>query len=87
MGLYLQDQVTLLPNLKFLAGGRYDFAKDENEVDQLFQVFQGESSSEESESDNEAFSPRVGLAYQLIEPISLYASYSRSFIPNTKSVH
>ena len=80
VGLYLQDQVTLLPNLKFLAGGRYDFAKDENEVDQLFQ---GESSSEESESDNEAFSPRVGLVYQPIEPISLFASYSRSFIPNT----
>ena len=80
VGLYLQDLITLLPNLKLLAGGRYDFAKDENEVDRLSN---GESSSSLDESDSEAFSPRVGLVYQPIEPISLYASYSRSFIPNT----
>ncbi|MBE9045818.1 TonB-dependent siderophore receptor [Pleurocapsales cyanobacterium LEGE 10410] len=80
VGLYLQDQVTLLPNLKFLAGGRYDFATNESEFDELFE---GETFSDESEFDSEAFSPRVGLVYQPVEPISLYASFSRSFIPNT----
>ncbi|HEY9875715.1 MAG TPA: TonB-dependent receptor, partial [Candidatus Obscuribacterales bacterium] len=30
----------------------------------------------------EAFSPRIGIVYQPIEPISLYASYSSSFKPN-----
>jgi iron complex outermembrane receptor protein len=80
LGFYLQDQVTLLPNLKLLAGGRYDFATTESEFDELFE---GETFSEESEFDSEAFSPRVGLVYQPIEPISLYGSFSRSFIPNT----
>ena len=79
LGFYLQDQVTLLPNLKLLAGGRYDFVTDENELDS---VFDGEPFIEESEFDSEAFSPRVGLVYQPIEPISLYGSFSRSFIPN-----
>ncbi|MGV2831152.1 TonB-dependent siderophore receptor [Myxosarcina sp. GI1(2024)] len=79
LGFYLQDQVTLLPNLKLLAGGRFDFVTDENELDS---VFDGEPFIEESEFDSEAFSPRVGLVYQPIEPISLYGSFSRSFIPN-----
>lgn len=30
-------------------------------------------------------SPRVGIVYQPIEPISLYASYSTSFVPNNNS--
>ena len=80
VGLYLQDQVTLLRNLKFLVGGRYDFATTENEFDELFE---GETFSNSVEADSEAFSPRVGLVYQPIEPISLYTSFSRSFIPNT----
>ncbi|MEH2447973.1 MAG: TonB-dependent siderophore receptor [Nostoc sp.] len=67
--IYLQDQVTLLPNLKLLIGGRYDFVKNgTQEIDSLFY--------------DEAFSPRVGIVYQPIEPISIYASYSKSFQPN-----
>jgi iron complex outermembrane recepter protein len=80
LGFYLQDQVTLLPNLKLLAGGRYDFAKNESDS---FEEYSGEIISSSNEFDNEAFSPRVGLVYQPIEPISLFASYSRSFVPNT----
>jgi len=80
VGLYLQDQVTLLPNLKFLVGGRYDFARNEGEFSG---IFNDEPFSGESEFDSEAFSPRVGIVYQPVEPISLYASYSRSFIPNS----
>ncbi|MEO0517530.1 MAG: TonB-dependent siderophore receptor [Cyanobacteria bacterium P01_A01_bin.116] len=79
LGFYLQDQVTLLPNLKLLIGGRYDFAENESEFEELFD---GEFFAESSEFSSEAFSPRVGLVYQPIEPISLYGSFSRSFIPN-----
>ncbi|MGD1938424.1 MAG: TonB-dependent siderophore receptor [Cyanophyceae cyanobacterium] len=79
-GFYLQNQITLLPNLKLLVGGRYDFAKNENGFDLSFNddVF-----SESNEVDSEAFSPRAGIVYQPSEQISLYASYSRSFIPNS----
>jgi iron complex outermembrane recepter protein len=79
VGLYLQDQITLLPNFKLLVGGRYDFANSKND---LFEVFEGEETSISDEFDNEAFSPRVGLVYQPFKPLSLYASYSRSFVPN-----
>ncbi|MEH2047297.1 TonB-dependent siderophore receptor [Nostoc sp.] len=74
-GIYLQDQVTLLPNLKLLAGGRYDFVEYSS----------GDGQSAPTEFYDSAFSPRVGIVYQPIEPISLYASYSSSFVPNNNS--
>lgn len=75
-GIYLQDQVTLLPNLKLLVGGRYDFIDSSSENFDT-SVFGSESS--QSGYYYEAFSPRLGIVYQPIEPISLYVSYSRSF--------
>ncbi|MEM8677692.1 MAG: TonB-dependent receptor [Cyanobacteria bacterium P01_G01_bin.67] len=35
---------------------------------------------------NSAFTPRVGIVYQPIEPVSLYASFSQSFFPSQFSV-
>jgi iron complex outermembrane receptor protein len=71
LGFYFQDQLALTNNLKLVLGGREDFVSS---------GLQFLSSSEQSDS---AFSPRVGIVYQLIEPISLYASYSRSFEQET----
>ena len=34
-----------------------------------------------TEISDTVFSPRVGIVYQPIEPISLYAGYSRAFVP------
>lgn len=72
LSVYFQDQITLLRNLKLLAGGRFDLVRslDEN--------FLGERFVDKTET---AFTPRVGIVYQPIEPISLYFSYSQSFNP------
>ncbi|NHC37930.1 TonB-dependent siderophore receptor [Scytonema millei] len=81
--IYLQDQLTLLPNLKLLVGGRYDFV-DNRTITQSYRgenILSTDDITDESFYD-EAFSPRIGIVYQPIEPISLYASYSRSFAPN-----
>jgi iron complex outermembrane recepter protein len=72
VGFYLQDQITLLENLKLLLGGRFDIAAQDSE-DFL--------ESTDSFQQDEAFSPRVGIVYQPIPAISLYGSYSRSFLP------
>ena len=74
IGLYVQDLVTLAPNLKLVLGGRGDFV--ENKVTNFLNA-----SANRSQPD-QAFSPRVGLVYQPIQPISLYASYSQSFSQN-----
>ncbi|MEH2082412.1 MAG: TonB-dependent receptor, partial [Nostoc sp.] len=70
LGFYLQDQVTLANNLKLLVGGRYDLVENE---------FANRITSTASVQSDSAFSPRVGIVYQPIAPVSLYASYSRSF--------
>jgi iron complex outermembrane recepter protein len=72
LGVYVQDQITLLDNLKLLAGLRFDTFKT-SEQDFLSDI--------ETSTSGSAFSPRFGIVYQPIEPISLYASYSRSFTP------
>ncbi|MEM7061871.1 MAG: TonB-dependent receptor [Cyanobacteria bacterium P01_B01_bin.77] len=74
LGIYLQDQIALQDNLKLLIGGRFDLVDQDNRA------------ADDSQQQDEAFSPRIGIVYQPIEPVSLYASYSRSFTPNIGSV-
>ncbi|MCU0532936.1 MAG: TonB-dependent receptor [Hydrococcus sp. Prado102] len=72
LGIYVQDRVTLTDNLKLLLGGRFDaFEQTDRNLTEDTETFQS----------GNAFSPRLGIVYQPIEPISLYASYSRSFTP------
>ncbi|MGG6266574.1 TonB-dependent siderophore receptor [Leptolyngbya sp. AN03gr2] len=72
-GVYLQNQVKLLDNLKLLVGGRFDW---------ISSVSEGDFRRSGQERNNSAFSPRIGLVYQPSKTISLYASYSQSFQPS-----
>ncbi|BAY68246.1 TonB-dependent siderophore receptor [Anabaena sp. FACHB-709] len=73
LGIFLQNQIAFADNLKLLVGGRFDTV-DQNSTDLR-------DGSESGRYDS-AFTPRLGIVYQPIEPISLYASYSQSFQPN-----
>jgi iron complex outermembrane recepter protein len=73
IGIYLQDKIDLLDNLILLAGVRYDTV-DQNLTDNLTEI--------ETTQEDDAVTPRVGVVYQPIEPISLYGSYSESFNPS-----
>jgi iron complex outermembrane recepter protein len=79
VGIYLQDQIALLSNLKLLVGGRYDFVSYN---DRTIDLNNNGAVFSANKFYDEAFSPRVGLVYQPIKPISLYTSYSESFVPN-----
>jgi iron complex outermembrane recepter protein len=70
--VYLQDQVTLADNLKLLLGLRYQSVTNNA-------TFNGSTTNQ----TDTATTPRVGIVYQPIEPISLYANYARSFVPNS----
>ncbi len=70
LGIYIQDQISFSNNLKLLLGGRFDIVNEKQENDV------GEATAFQQD---EAFSPRIGIVYQPILPISLYASYGRSF--------
>lgn len=71
-GGYLQDQISLLPKLKLLAGVRFEgFTQKYDELDY----------DTHNRQSNVSALPRIGVTYQILQPLSLYASWSRSFGP------
>jgi iron complex outermembrane recepter protein len=74
VGMYLQDRMQLTERLSLTAGGRLDFASNRD-----FSQLDG--------SDNKAFSPRVGANYRLVPSVTLFAAYSKSFLPQTGMVY
>jgi iron complex outermembrane recepter protein len=73
LGILVQDQIQILDNLIVVVGGRFD-AVSQNSRNKL--------TDDGSGQDVTAFTPTIGVVYQPIEPISLYANYARSFQPN-----
>ncbi|MEH1835221.1 MAG: TonB-dependent siderophore receptor [Nostoc sp.] len=71
IGIYGQDLISIGDRLKILLGGRFDFVEGLSEGTGL-----------STDQQDTAFSPRMGIVYQPIAPVSLYASWSRSFQPS-----
>ncbi|WP_298913391.1 TonB-dependent siderophore receptor [uncultured Nostoc sp.] len=78
LGIYFQDQLAIAPNLKLVLGGRGDF-EDQKIVAATTSDPTSPIERSVTSQSNSAFSPRLGIVYQPIPPVSLYASYSRSF--------
>ncbi|MBE7385514.1 MAG: TonB-dependent receptor [Leptolyngbya sp. SIO1E4] len=79
LGVYLQDQIALLDNLNLLLGVRYETVEQKTFNEPSLTNPTGSDSTQ----TDDAFSPRFGIVYQPIEEVSLFASYSRSFRPNS----
>ncbi|RXK54923.1 TonB-dependent siderophore receptor [Oleiharenicola lentus] len=70
--VYAQDQVTLLPQLQAIAGLRYErFTVD----------FLNNRTGAALDSADEMLSPRAGLVFKPASNVSVYASYTMSFVP------
>ena len=72
--IFIQDQIDLSDNWKLMLGGRLD--DFDITVDDI------KNGTSESRNDN-TFSPRAGLIYKPQENVSLYLSYSESFLPRS----
>lgn len=71
---YVQDQVELTKHVQLLAGARFDrFDLD----------FNNKRNTDDFSRTDDLFSPRAGLVVKPIEPLSLYASYSISYLPSS----
>lgn len=72
--VYLQDQIALSEQWQAIVGLRYD----------TFDLkLRNNRTGERLDRDDDFVSPRAGLVYNPIEPVSLYASYSVSFLPSS----
>jgi catecholate siderophore receptor len=69
---YVQDQVAITPQIQAVAGIRYD----DFDVD-----FHNNRTAADLSSHDGTFSPRVGVVYKPLVPMSIYGSYSISFQP------
>jgi catecholate siderophore receptor len=72
--VYMQDQLKFSEHFQAVLGLRYD----QFEVD-----FRNNRTSERLSSDDDLVSPRVGLIYKPTEPVSLYASYTVTYLPRS----
>ncbi len=72
LGFYLQDQVTFNQYIQLIAGVRFDNIKND---------FLDKRTALNLNTKDSLVSPRLGLIYKPIEPISIYASYSLAFQP------
>ncbi|TDW52546.1 iron complex outermembrane receptor protein [Flavobacterium sp. 270] len=89
-GAYFQDLISITEKIKVLAGVRWSW--QEAEVTTYKETLAGTVQTVTPENavptvgakklDN-AFSPKFGLIYQPKKEVSLFASYSSSFTPNT----
>lgn len=73
--IYIQDEISF-GDFRLLVGGRYD----ESDNDGFDSVFGPNPRAIREESK---FSPRVGLTWTPVQQVSLYASWSNSFVPQT----
>lgn len=80
IGIYVQDLISFSEKVKLLAGIRYTVQTAlAGYVDSV-----GKDVRKINEANkNTAFSPRLGLIYQPVKTVSLFASYSNSFTLNT----
>jgi len=72
--IYIQDQIDVNDNLKLMLGGRLD--QFDITVDDI------KAGTSQSRDDDE-FSPRAGVIFKPQDNVSLYLSYSESFLPRS----
>jgi catecholate siderophore receptor len=72
--VYLQDQIALSDQVQLIAGVRLD----------RFDIsFDNHLTATRFERDDDLVSPRLGVVYRPRDPLSLYASYSVSYLPSS----
>lgn len=75
VSVFVQDTIALSDSLDVILGGRFDrFDLSVNNV---------MTSADSGSQDDSHFSPRVGFVYKPQESVSLYASYSETFVPQS----
>ncbi|GAA4048981.1 hypothetical protein GCM10022409_39370 [Hymenobacter glaciei] len=84
-GFYAQNLISLFDHVKVLAGVRWSYLETPSDVytyPALTLPATNAPTVVENRRYDNAFSPRLGLVYQPVKTVSLFASYANSFSPN-----
>lgn len=82
LGVYVQDLIELTKSVKLLAGLRYSYLTNGESSDLLF-MQDPKIPALSAKTEDNALSPKVGLIYNPNENLSVFATYTNSFVPNT----
>jgi len=74
---YLQDQIKFTPKFEAVVGLRHDKFETDFRNDRIAAGTAGHQIN----TDDNLLSPRLGLIFKPIEPVSIYTSYSVSYVP------
>ena len=80
-GIYFQDLISITDNFKVLAGLRWSWQEAQATTQDL--VKNPVVVTKDNKRPDQAFSPKLGLVYQPTKEMSIFASYSNSFSPNS----
>ena len=78
-GIYAQDLISITEKFKILAGIRWSWQEAQVNTYDLIKA----TVTEAPKRKDEAFTPKLGVVFQPTKNMSLFASYSNSFTPNT----
>ena len=78
--VYFQDQIAIAPWLDIVLGGRFD--SFDIEVDDI-EVFLETGQRDITQRTDQEFSPRLGVIFKPQENISIYGSFSETFLPRS----
>jgi len=79
VGVFIQDEFSILDNLTLTAGLRYDYFEFDNDADYDFSS--GGTYDYNDNPDYDKLNPKVSLNYQPMATLGIYGSYSRSYRP------
>lgn len=79
-GVFVQDALTLMPQLKVVVGGRFDRIRRQNYNNPVVNGVETQAAIVRGQSDT--FTHRAGLVYQPRTAVDIYAQNSSSFRPN-----
>ncbi|PKB15672.1 TonB-dependent siderophore receptor [Flavobacterium sp. 5] len=93
-GIYAQDLLSINKYVKVLAGLRWSWQESDvtttkeeikkiDNINTITTTYENAIPTTGGKSINSAFSPKIGLVIQPNKELSLFASYSNSFTPNT----
>ena len=84
-GVFAQDLISFTDKIKLLAGLRWSWQESQADTHDLTKT--PTAITEGAKRLDNAFSPKIGLVIQPTKDLSLFASFSNSFTPNTGNTY
>lgn len=82
-GVYVQDYISLTKQLKVIAGLRWSYIETMVNKKNTFANSDGDVEVKNTAISDRAFSPKAGLVYMPNDNLSVFATYTNSFVQNT----